>query len=141
MMTHLLCLTLLTGPPEATSDPVRECYLDQGLGAAPANASPRLDLPPTVETAEGLVVDPALARELAWRMRCYWRWPEACQITLDAQAAAAAARLEAEREAAAKLRALSAVPPETDWSGLVLAGLVGGLVVGSAVAAWAVVVR
>lgn len=129
---------LLIGQPAATATP-SECFVDGALGVAPGNPPLLLDLPPSRNVEGGVLVALERARDTAWRMQCYQRWPQACQIVLDEQAAVASVALAEQKRVTAEVAALRIEEPSDHWPGWIVAIIAGGAGAGVGLAAGLVV--
>lgn len=129
-----------SGPTTSPPSPAAECFVDGGLGKAPANPPLQLDLPASRVAADGwLLVAPERAAETAWRMECYQRWPRAAQAAIDAKAESDAAEIAAQKratQAVAKLVVEELEPEGPPW-GMIALG--GGVLVAVSFVAGAVV--
>jgi hypothetical protein len=87
MLVILICSILSTAPFEASlrTDTTPRCWIDRGLGRAPAN-NLVLDLPLVQAADGGYLFPPDTTSEVLRRLRCLELWPEAAQIALNEQA-------------------------------------------------------
>lgn len=122
MMTVVIWLLGLTTPlktdvknyPEIAQAAIdgSECFINRGVGHAPANLEPSLGLPPSANLPDGnVLIHSELAKDIIRRLHCLWLWPKAAQIALHKQAETYELRLTEERAATDTAIEIAEEPP------------------------------
>ena len=125
LTTITLTLALISTTPLRESN----CWVDQGVGNAPANVEPRKDLPKSIEVDGKILIDKDLSQYLSHHLRCLWQWPEVCQTILNGEKAISDARINDLNSQLARAGQIGIYEPIPHWV-WVVGGFVGGAFVG-----------
>jgi hypothetical protein len=131
MLLCLILLTTLTEPSKAN-----ECWIDKGIGFAPENVQPRVDLPDVSNTPEGILIPIETSKYLSTKLRCLWRWPEVCQSIINAEKELSGTRIKNLSEQIEELKISNPESKDDFWlwitasvCGGVITGLISGIII------------